>query len=123
MGRKLIMCAIVVCLTLGASLSFAAPEPLFHWAQTPTTLTFYGQSTIVLAHGDTKIIIDPWLTGNPWKVATADEIDVQYILVSHAHGDHVGDPPWSLPRSFQRVTPSRCCAPAFPCSIHPGGWN
>ena len=91
MARKLIMCAIVACLTLGASLSFAAPGPLFQWAQTPTTLTFYGQSTIVLAHGDTKIIIDPWWTGNPWKVATADEIDVKYILVSHAHGDHVGD--------------------------------
>jgi L-ascorbate metabolism protein UlaG (beta-lactamase superfamily) len=91
MFRKIIMLGIIVCLTMGASISAAAPDNLFSWAQAPTTLTFYGQSTFVLTHGDTKVLIDPWFTGSPWKVATADEIDAQYILVSHAHGDHIGD--------------------------------
>ena len=88
---RMVLLGIVVCMTLGASLAMAAPDPLFNWAKTPTTLTFYGQSTFVLAHGETRIVIDPWFTGNPWKTATADDIDVQYIRVSHAHGDHIGD--------------------------------
>lgn len=91
MLKKLAMAGIIICLTLGTSLAAAAPDSLFSWSQTPTTLTFYGQSTFVLTHGETKIIIDPWLSGSPWKAATADEIDAQYILISHAHGDHIGD--------------------------------
>ena len=91
MFKKIALFGIILCLTLGSSMAQAAPDSLFQWSQTPTTLTFYGQSTFVLTHGDTKIIIDPWLNGSPWKIATADEIDVQYILISHAHGDHIGD--------------------------------
>lgn len=89
--KKTVMLAIFVCLAAGTAFAASAPDTLFHWPQTPTTLTFYGQSTFVLTHGEMKIIIDPWLTGNPWKAATVDEIDGQYILVSHAHRDHIGD--------------------------------
>lgn len=91
MLKRLVLCGIVLCLSLGAALAMAAPDPLFNWAKTPTTLTFYGQSTFLLTHGETRIIIDPWFTGNPWKKASADDIDAQYILVSHAHGDHIAD--------------------------------
>ena len=91
MFRKIVMLGIIVCLAFGASIAAAAPDTLFDWAKTPTTLTFYGQSAFVLTHGDTKIIIDPWLTGSPWKTAKAEDIEVQYILVSHAHMDHLGD--------------------------------
>ena len=80
-----------LCLLLVPALAGAAPADAFTWAQTPSTLTFYGQSTFVLSHEDVKIIIDPYLTNNPWKTAKAEDIDVQYILVSHAHGDHIGD--------------------------------
>lgn len=68
-----------------------APQTLFKWDPTPVTLTYYGQSTFMLAHGETRLLIDPYLTGNPWKVAKAEDIDAQYILVSHAHGDHIVD--------------------------------
>jgi len=91
MFKRIVLLGIVLCMTLAASLAMAAPDPLFNWTKTPITLTFYGQSTFVFAHGETRLIIDPWLTGNPWKVAGADDIDAQYILVSHAHGDHIGD--------------------------------
>lgn len=91
MLKRLVLCGIILCLTVGVSQAMAAPDPLFNWAKTPTTLTFYGQSTFVLTHGETRIVIDPWFTGNPWKTATAEDIDAQYILVSHAHGDHIGD--------------------------------
>lgn len=91
MLKKLLIGVILTCLMLMTSIVFAAPESGFNWPRTPTTLTFYGQSTFVLSHADMKIIMDPYLTGNPWKVAKAEDIDVQYILISHAHGDHIGD--------------------------------
>ena len=91
MLRKIVMLGVIVCLTLGASIAAAAPDALFSWAQAPTTLTYYGQSTFMLTHGDTKVLIDPWFTGSPWKTGTADEMDAQYILISHAHFDHIGD--------------------------------
>jgi L-ascorbate metabolism protein UlaG (beta-lactamase superfamily) len=36
-------------------------------------------------------LVDPYLTGNPKAAATADEVPADLILVSHGHGDHVGD--------------------------------
>jgi L-ascorbate metabolism protein UlaG (beta-lactamase superfamily) len=37
------------------------------------------------------VLIDPFLTGNPKAVAKPDELKPDFILVSHGHGDHVGD--------------------------------
>jgi len=37
------------------------------------------------------LLIDPFLTGNPLAAVSADEVEADYILVSHAHGDHLGD--------------------------------
>jgi L-ascorbate metabolism protein UlaG (beta-lactamase superfamily) len=39
----------------------------------------------------TKILIDPFVTDNPLAPVKADEVDADFILVSHGHGDHVGD--------------------------------
>ena len=131
MLKKFTLFAVVLCLTLGISLAQAAPDPLFNWAKTPTTLTFYGQSTFVLAHGETRLIIDPWLTGNPWKVAKAEDIDVQYILVSHAHGDHIGDTAGIAKRTGAKVISTseitRMLAGQGVTNVHPmsigGKWN
>jgi L-ascorbate metabolism protein UlaG (beta-lactamase superfamily) len=35
--------------------------------------------------------VDPFLTGNPAAASKADEVPADFILVSHGHGDHVGD--------------------------------
>ena len=91
MSRILFSLGIALCLLLASPLASAAPDAVFGWASTPTTLTFYGQSTFLLSHGDLKLLIDPYLDKNPFKTAKADDIDAQYILVSHAHGDHLGD--------------------------------
>ena len=128
---RMVLLGIVVCMTLGASLAMAAPDPLFNWAKTPTTLTFYGQSTFVLAHGETRIVIDPWFTENPWKTATADDIDVQYILVSHAHGDHIGDAAGIAKRTGAKVISTseitRMLGSQGVTNLHPmsigGKWN
>lgn len=56
-----------------------------------TKLTWYGHATLGLETDGHKLIIDPFFTGNPVASATADEVEADYILVSHGHGDHVGD--------------------------------
>jgi len=91
MWNKILKVGMLACLLLTSSIAAAEPTKAINLTEEPTTLTFYGQSAFLLSHGDTRLIIDPWLTGNPWKAITADEINCQYILVSHAHADHLGD--------------------------------
>jgi L-ascorbate metabolism protein UlaG (beta-lactamase superfamily) len=50
-----------------------------------------GHSAFHLSGGGADVLIDPFLTGNPKAAATADELPADVILVSHAHGDHIGD--------------------------------
>lgn len=38
-----------------------------------------------------KILIDPFLNGNPTSPVKSDEVDADYIILTHAHGDHLGD--------------------------------
>lgn len=57
----------------------------------PVIVKSYGHAAFQLSHGDTSIVFDPYFTGNPCNIATAGEIKTNYILVSHAHLDHLGD--------------------------------
>jgi len=41
--------------------------------------------------GKYKLLIDPFLTGNPAASATPENVPADFILLSHGHGDHVGD--------------------------------
>jgi L-ascorbate metabolism protein UlaG (beta-lactamase superfamily) len=45
----------------------------------------------LLESGGQKVLIDPFLTGNPKAAETADQVQADLILISHGHGDHVGD--------------------------------
>lgn len=54
-------------------------------------LRFLGHSACEVVEGDTRILIDPFLTGNPAAAAKADELDATAILLTHAHNDHLGD--------------------------------
>jgi len=45
----------------------------------------------MLSEGRHRLIIDPFLTGNPNAAMSQDEVDVGYVLVTHGHGDHMGD--------------------------------
>ena len=53
--------------------------------------TWYGHATLGLETGGYKLIIDPFFSGNPAASASADAVEADFILVSHGHGDHVGD--------------------------------
>jgi len=53
-------------------------------------LTYIGHSCFMF-EGSKKIIIDPFISGNPDAKIKPDEIDCDYILVTHGHADHLGD--------------------------------
>lgn len=55
------------------------------------TLTWFGHSAFLLETDGHKILFDPFITGNPLSPITAEQLHPTYILVSHGHGDHLGD--------------------------------
>jgi L-ascorbate metabolism protein UlaG (beta-lactamase superfamily) len=56
-----------------------------------TQYIWYGHGTSGLEVGETKILVDPFFSDNPAASTTADKVDADFILVSHGHGDHIGD--------------------------------
>jgi L-ascorbate metabolism protein UlaG (beta-lactamase superfamily) len=56
-------------------------------------ITWYGHSAFRLDFGGTAVLIDPFFTGNPAFTADPREAmrDVKHVLLTHGHGDHVGD--------------------------------
>ncbi len=54
-------------------------------------LTWLGHASFALDIDGVKILVDPFLTGNPLASADAASVQADYILVSHGHGDHIGD--------------------------------
>ncbi|TWT99774.1 metal-dependent hydrolase [Botrimarina colliarenosi] len=62
----------------------------------PTTLTWYGHNAWLLdcesEDGEgTKVLIDPFLNDSPTAPVKADDVECDFILLSHGHGDHLGD--------------------------------
>jgi len=56
-----------------------------------TSLTWYGHATLGLNVGKYQLLIDPFFTGNPTAAISVNETHADYILITHGHGDHVGD--------------------------------
>jgi len=54
-------------------------------------VTWYGHACFLIETSGTRLLTDPFLTGNPLAPVRVDEVQTDYILVSHGHGDHVGD--------------------------------
>jgi L-ascorbate metabolism protein UlaG (beta-lactamase superfamily) len=52
---------------------------------------FLGHACFTLTDGETTVLIDPFLTGNPKAAVTADEVQADTILLTHGHADHLGD--------------------------------
>jgi len=56
-----------------------------------TKITWLGHAALYLETGGYKLLVDPFLSDNPMASTTPDKLQVDYILLSHGHGDHVGD--------------------------------
>ncbi|TDM04531.1 metal-dependent hydrolase [Macrococcus carouselicus] len=54
-------------------------------------VTFHGQSCISFEANGKKVIVDPFISGNPLTDLSADEVEADFIILSHGHGDHLGD--------------------------------
>ena len=54
-------------------------------------ITWCSHACFLIETDQTRLLTDPFLTDNPLASGKADEIQTDYILVSHGHGDHVGD--------------------------------
>jgi len=55
-------------------------------------VTYYGQSCVEFDFNGTKVLIDPFIRYNPLAQAVdVTTLHPDYIFLSHAHGDHVGD--------------------------------
>ncbi|MBQ9486222.1 MAG: metal-dependent hydrolase [Selenomonadaceae bacterium] len=52
---------------------------------------FYGHACFLLDDGKYKLLFDPFLSGNPQAAIKPDDVKADYVFVTHAHGDHVGD--------------------------------
>jgi L-ascorbate metabolism protein UlaG (beta-lactamase superfamily) len=52
---------------------------------------FLGHAAFELSDGDTRVLIDPFLSGNPKAAVSADDLDASAILLTHGHADHIGD--------------------------------
>lgn len=55
------------------------------------TYTFHGHACFSLQGDGTTLLFDPFLTGNPVAKVSADDLQADYILLSHGHFDHVPD--------------------------------
>jgi L-ascorbate metabolism protein UlaG (beta-lactamase superfamily) len=56
-----------------------------------TRVQWLGHACLRIDSDGQQIVIDPFLTGNPAAAAKANDIKTDFILVSHGHGDHLGD--------------------------------
>lgn len=55
-------------------------------------LKYFSHSAFQLTTNNGKIIlIDPFLSGNPTSPVKASDVKADYIILTHAHGDHIGD--------------------------------
>jgi L-ascorbate metabolism protein UlaG (beta-lactamase superfamily) len=68
---------------------------------------FLGHAALDIRAAGQRILIDPWLTGNPAAPEDAKDLsgyrDVDLILLTHGHPDHLGDVPALVEKTGARV--------------------
>jgi L-ascorbate metabolism protein UlaG (beta-lactamase superfamily) len=54
-------------------------------------IRFLGHACFELTEGDTRVLVDPFLTGNPKAAVEASEVEPTHLFLTHGHADHWGD--------------------------------
>jgi len=54
-------------------------------------ITYHGHSAFEIKSDKYNIIIDPFLNGNKHAKVKPSDIKADYVVLTHAHGDHLGD--------------------------------
>ncbi|MDR6122090.1 L-ascorbate metabolism protein UlaG (beta-lactamase superfamily) [Bacillus sp. SLBN-46] len=54
-------------------------------------VSYHGHSVVQIQTNGKTIIIDPFITGNSLTDLTIDDVKPDVIILTHGHGDHVGD--------------------------------
>jgi L-ascorbate metabolism protein UlaG (beta-lactamase superfamily) len=54
-------------------------------------IRFLGHAAFELTNDGKTVLIDPFLTGNPKAAVAARDLSADAILLTHGHGDHIGD--------------------------------
>ncbi len=57
------------------------------------SLQWLGHGGWRIQTGPHQILLDPFVTGNPSATMRAEDLEADYILVSHGHEDHIADVP------------------------------
>ncbi len=57
----------------------------------PTTITWFGHNAWSIETAGKTVLLDPFLNDSPVSPVKAADVKADYILLSHGHGDHVGD--------------------------------
>lgn len=54
-------------------------------------LTFIGHASFLIESDKHKILIDPFINGNPVAKVKIEDLKADAIILTHGHGDHLGD--------------------------------
>lgn len=56
-----------------------------------TIISWLGHAAFSIKSGDYTLLVDPFFKRNPLSKISAEEVQADFILITHGHGDHLGD--------------------------------
>ena len=56
-----------------------------------TTIKWFGHAALSMNTAGKQLLLDPYFTGNSQTKQDPGQVSADYILITHGHGDHVGD--------------------------------
>ena len=59
----------------------------------PVKVTWLGHSCFQMESAGTQLLVDPYLNDSPTAPTKADQVEADFILLTHGHFDHVTDAP------------------------------